>query len=140
MPHGQRNRLSDEDQNRLIVLCNVLVVAAQFGDWESYARQYAPDAVLVVADGSALHGRDAIHSYVATGGYVLELLFSLTKDYAMRGVDGMAWQRAAYDLKPEVAGPGATAMRLTVFELDDTDEWMVAADSWTVNRPDEAGN
>ena len=126
---SQPPEFSAEDESRVRAMFDSTVANIRAGDWTTWSRQFAEDAVLYPPNARSVAGRPAILSWGQTFPPVEEFSFS---DVEVVGEGNMAYGTSAYVLKLRGA-PADTGKQLIVFRRSAGGSWEIPAGAFNSN-------
>ena len=126
---SQPPEFSAEDESRVRAMFDSTVANIRAGDWTTWSRQFAEDAVLYPPNARSVVGRPAILSWGQAFPPVEEFSFS---DVEVVGEGNMAHGTSAYVLKLRGA-PADTGKQLVVFRRSAGGSWEIPAGAFNSN-------
>lgn len=121
-----------EDESTVRGMFDSTVANIRAGDWTTWSRQFAEDAVLQPPNAQPVTGRAAILTWGSAFPSVEEFSFS---DVQVAGDGNMAYGTSNFVLKVQGA-PADTGKQLIVFRRSADGTWEIPAGSFNSNLPE----
>jgi ketosteroid isomerase-like protein len=124
---ARQAQFSPQDETTVRGMFDATVANIRAGDWVTWSKQFAEDAVLQPPNAKPVRGQAAILAWGQAFPRIEELTFS---DVRVSGEGDMAYGTSAYVLKIQGA-PADTGKQLVVFRRSADGTWEIPAVSFS---------